>query len=294
MSGTWEEVFGRQPWPTDASKAMGAYYTGKYIEIVVRKAKEALNIPMYANAWCGESPCDCEYMDIFHVGCPSLDGMGPDNYGEVLHKYVRPWNKALVQPEFSPAEYYFRALSMGAMVIGQYWQAEVELMRTKATLDLVRTMEPLLVQKRSPGDLLGFTSVLDKRLHKAGSTWEQDYQNLKVKFTATVDHLAGETEWRRSRLHTAGPLLNGNGLIMKMGPDECVITSTKIDVELRLANGGDIGVAWAEQGHFENGKWVKDKDGAVEDNGASLKLSFPTANGQYGQIRLKLTAPSAK
>jgi len=288
-SGTWEEVFGRQPWPNDARKAMGAYYTGKYIAIVVRKAKEALNIPMYANAWCGESPCDAEYMDIFHVGCPSLDGMGPDNYGEVLHKYVRPWN-TLVPPEFSPAEHYFRALSMGALLVGQYWQPEVELMRTKATFDLVRTMEPLLVQRRNPGDLLGFTPVLDKKLHKAGATWEQNYQNLRITFTATVDHLPGETEWRDSRLHTAGPLLNGNGLIIRMGPDDYIITSTKIDVDLRRADGSDLGVAWAEQGHLEQGRWVKDKDATVETAEKSLKLKFPTENLKYGQIRLKLAA----
>jgi hypothetical protein len=292
-SGTWEEVFGKQPWPTDGRKAMGAYYTGRYIEIVVRKAKEALDIPMYANAWCGESPCDWEYMDIFHIGCPSLDGMGPDNYGEVLNKYIRPWNN-LVQPEFSPAEHYFRALSMGALLVGQYWQAEVELMRTGATFDLVRTMEPLLVKKRGPNELLGFTPVLDKKLHKAGSTWEQDYQDLKVKFTATVDHLPGETEWRDYRLHTGGPLLNGNGLIIKMGPDEYVITSTKIDVELRRADGSDIAAALAEQGHFENGTWVKDKDATVEASGKSLKHKFPTANLEYGQIRLKIAAPAPK
>jgi hypothetical protein len=219
--------------------------------------------------------------------------MGPDNYGEVLHKYIRPWN-VLVQPEFSPAEHYFRALSMGALLVGQYWQAEVELMRTKATFDLVRTMEPLLVQKRNPGDLLGFTSVLDKRLHKAGSTWEQDYQDLKVKFTATVDHLVGETEWRDSRLHTAGPLLNGNGLIIRTGPDEYVITSTKVDVELRRADGGDIAAVWAEQGHFESGKWVKEKDTPVETAGKSLKFKFPTANGRYVQIRLRIAASAEK
>jgi len=290
-SGTWEEVFGKQPWPNDARKALGAYYTGKYIEIVVRKAKEALNVPMYANAWCGESPCDSQFMDIFHIGCPSLDGMGPDNYGDVLGQYIRPWNN-LVQPEFSPAEHYFRALSMGALLVGQYWQAEVELMRTRATFDLVRTMEPLLVQKRNPGDLLGFTPVLDKKLHKAGSTWEQDYQDLKVKLTATADHLPGETEWRDYRLHTGGPLLNGNGLIIRMGPDDYVITSTKVDVELRRADGHDIAAASAEQGHFENGKWVKEKDATVEAAGKSLKLKFPTENLRYGQVRLKLTAPA--
>jgi len=39
-SGTWEEAFGKQPWPNDARHVLGAYYTGKYIEIVVRQVGE--------------------------------------------------------------------------------------------------------------------------------------------------------------------------------------------------------------------------------------------------------------
>jgi len=66
------------------------------------------------------------------------------------------------------------------------------------------------------------------------------------------------------------------------------ITSTKIDVDLRRADGSDIGVAWAEQGHFEQGRWVKDGPGAVETTGQSLKLRFPKENLKYGQIRLKV------
>jgi hypothetical protein len=84
-------------------------------------------------------------------------------------------------------------------------------------------------------------------------------------------------------------LLNGNGLIIRMGPDDYVITSTKIDVELRRADGSDIGVASAEQGHFEQGKWVKDGAATIETTGQSLKLRFPKENLKYGQIRLKVT-----
>ena len=121
---------------------------------------------------------------------------------------------------------------------------------------------------------------------KAGYSWEQDYQDLKVKFTLT-----GDTADDTYLPHTVGPVLGPNGLIMKMGPDEYIITSTKADVELRRAKGGDIGVALAEQGHFESGRWVKDKDATVETAGKSLKLRFPTENLKYGQIRLKIAAP---
>jgi hypothetical protein len=299
-SGTWEEVLSRRDIGTGPGESariiMGVYHTGKYIETVVRMAKQSLNIPMYANAWCGESPCDSEYMDIFHVGCPSLDGMGPDSGGDVLFKWKRPWN-VLVQPEFSMVENYFRALSDGALLSGQYWNGEVELVRSRPTFDLVRTMEPLLVQKRNPGDLLGFTTaphsayggVDPKKLPKAGTVWEQDYQDLKLKFTYTADWVL---EWL-APVHTAGPVLNGNGLIIRIGPDEYILTSTKIDVELRRADGSAMGLAWAEEGHFADGKWVKEKDAPVGGMGVSLKLRFPTANGQYGHVRLKLAAPNA-
>jgi hypothetical protein len=297
-SGTWEEVFGNKPLPpdpradgaSDARLAMGAYYAGKYIEAVVRKAKEALNIPMYANAWCGESPCDSAYMDIFHIGCPSLDGMGPDSPGDNLFQWVRPWNM-LVEPEFSAPENYFRALSLGALLNGHYFANEVEVGARAPIGAVVRAMEPVLVTKRNPGDLLGFYppgSNHGKRLPKAGHSWEQDYQNLKVKFTLT-----GDTADDTYLPHTAGPVLGPNGLIMRMAPEEYVITSTKVDVVLRRADGSDIATALAEQGHFESGKWVKDKDLTPETDGKSLMLKFPTANMQYGQIRIKLV-PGAK
>jgi hypothetical protein len=289
-AGNWSQLFGMRDGGNkdDARRALGAYYTGKYIEIVVRKAKEALNIPMYANAWCGASPCDNEFMDIFHMGCPSLDGMGPDNPGEVLHKYVRPWNM-LVEPEFSAPEHYFRSLSFGALLNGHYFANEVEIGARAPIGAVVRAMEPVLVTKRNPGDLLGFYppgSNHGKKVPKAGHSWEQDYQNLKVRFTLT-----GDTADDTYLPHTAGPVLGPNGLIMKMDPDEYIITSAKVDVELRRADGSDIATALAEQGHFESGKWVKDKDAAVEAAGKSLKLKFPTENLRYGQIRLKIAAP---
>jgi hypothetical protein len=295
-SGTWEEVFGNKPLPpdpradgaSDARLAMGAYYAGKYIEAVVRKAKEALNIPMYANAWCGESPCDSAYMDIFHIGCPSLDGMGPDSPGDNLFQWIRPWNM-LVEPEFSAPENYFRALSLGALLNGHYFANEVEVGARAPIGAVVRAMEPVLVTKRNPGDLLGFYppgSNHGKRLPKAGHSWEQDYQNLKVKFTLT-----GDTADDTYLPHTAGPVLGPNGLIMRMGRDEYIITSTKVDVELRRADGGEIAAAWAEEGHFERGTWVKEKDAMVEGSGKSLKLRFPTENLKYGHLRLKIAAP---
>jgi hypothetical protein len=195
----------------------------------------------------------------------------------------------LVEPEFSAPENYFRALSLGALLNGHYCANEIELGARAPIGAVVRAMEPVLVTKRNPGDLLGFYppgSNHGKRVPKAGHSWEQNYQDLKIKFTLT-----GDTADDTCLPHTVGPVLGPNGLIMKMGPDEYIITSTKADVELRRADGSDIATALAEQGHFENGTWVKDKDATVEAGGKALKLTFPTENWKYGQIRLKLAAP---
>ena len=206
ITGTWEEVF-YSSYDQDSlkistgRKVMGIYYTGKYIEIVVRKAKEALNIPMYANAWVGASPCDSEFMDIFHIGCPSLDGMGPDNPGDILYKYVRPWNM-LVEPEFSGPENYFRALSLGALLNGCYFADEVEIQPRAPLNAVVRAMEPALVTKRNPGDLFAL------------SRGKKSYQNLEVQCTST-----GRGGSERTA-QTVGPILGPNGLIVRMGPDE--------------------------------------------------------------------------
>ena len=68
---------------------------------------------------------------------------------------------------------------------------------------------------------------------------------------------------------------------------------TKVDVEVRLRSGGDIAPAVAEEGHFENGRWVKERVAIVEDGGDALKLTFPTGNLRYRQIRLKITNPKS-
>jgi len=52
-------------------------------------------------------------------------------------------------------------------------------------------------------------------------------------------------------------------------------------------------VAWAAEGHFQNGQWMKEKDAATEAHGDSIKLSFPRENLKYGQIRLKITHPDS-
>jgi hypothetical protein len=38
---------------------------------VAKGGKAALNLPMFINAWRGESPCDHRYMDVFAAAAPN-------------------------------------------------------------------------------------------------------------------------------------------------------------------------------------------------------------------------------
>jgi len=296
--GNWHELFGMRDGGTgkagdeDTHTIMGAYYTGKYLDIVASAAKQALNIPIYCNAWMGASATDVQLFDLFHVGAPHIDGIAGDNpnWEGVQRLYKRPWNVVAAPSEFCLPESHFSAVADGAFGFGQWLSPDFELNAYRPVNLMILSMEPLLVQKNLDGkSLLGFAQFPDSwgsKLHpKAGETWEETYQNMIVKFTTMTAAGANKT------YNTTGQILNGNGLIMKMDADDYVVTATKIDVELRYADGQPMRVARAEQGHFETGKWVKEEEATVEAAGNSLKLRFPTENWKYGQIRLKLVAP---
>ena len=274
-SGTWNDVFGA----ANGRKAMCIYYMGVYSDTVINIMRRSWNIPTYCNTWCDQSPCDHNYMDIFHAGVPGMDGMGPDLLGSCsnysyVYKWKRSWN-SLVIPEACNIESRFTAIADGALLSGLYADAEQMGCRGGPTGKVIINMMPAICAHRYNGNMLAFN---------AGG--QQNYQNLAVNATVTVSGRGGVSE-------ITGPGVGANGCILKMGPDEYCITSTKTDVSLQYAAGGAIGVAWAEQGQFSNGTWVKRQNATVVNNGTSLQFSFPTTNGVYGQVRFKLKSQTA-
>jgi len=244
-SGKWKDVLMRRdisPDNTSARQMMGVYYTGRYLDIVAATAKQGLNIPIYCNAWMGVSATDLIQFDIFHVGAPHIDGIAGDNpdWEGVQRLYKRPWNVVAAPSEFIMPECHFSAIADGAFGFGQWLSPDFELNAYRPVNMMILSMEPLLVKKNLDGtSLLAFYQIPDSwgcAAHpKSGETWEKPFQDMIAKFTTTTTAAQNKT------FNTTGQVLNGNGLIMKMAADEYVVTSTKIDVELRYADGRPSG-----------------------------------------------------
>lgn len=175
-AGTWTDVFGR-----DGERAFGVYYMGMYQEALISEAKKVLPLPFYCNAWAGESPCWPDYMDIFHVAAPSLDGMGPDSYNgddytaweTNVGKARRPWNSVVVPEQHQSVKSIWRAIAThGAFLRGQYYDVEgLDWLKSRQTYDLIGQMMPVLTARKGTGDLApGDYVVVSRRIDVALSS----------------------------------------------------------------------------------------------------------------------------
>lgn len=296
-AGTWATVFGDS---NDANKVFAVYSMGLYEEALLRAAKAVLPVPMYCNAWIGESPCWPDFMDVFHVAAPSFDGMGPDSYNadnqdaweRNVAAAVRPWNSLVVPEQHQSIKSLWRAIAKyDAFLSGQYWDVEGgEWLKSQETYALVTEMMPVMMPKKGTGDLLGFY----QNQQKAGASWTEPFDDLTVKLTPTVDHAVfkryedGHPGPQPTIDNRTGGELDGCGLIMKLGSGDYVITSTRIDVELARTAGNAIDVRSAETGRFERGQWTSEGAATVDRAGSAIRIAFPKQNRKYAQVRVVL------
>jgi len=299
-AGTWSEVFGDTTDST-SDRIFGIWCFGHlYIEPLIDDLKKVLPIPLYMNAWQHESPSSYNYMDVFHAAVPSLDGMGPDAYGD-LDKWeedvglsYRPWLRMTIPEQHHTANALWRAVgTYNTLLSGQYYDVEgSDWLCSRETYDIFTAMYPLIASKRGTSDIIGFF----QSRHSAGESWSEYFNDLKITYTATVRphtfaQFIKETPAPCEKINnvTLGEL-DGCGLLVSLGNGEYVLTSTRLDVAFSYINGGGIRVSDAQIGHFENGKWISEGTAKVEQDGERVRFSFPTENRRYGQVRFKLAS----
>jgi hypothetical protein len=294
-AGTWAEVFGDD---NNGSRVFGVWTAGTYIQSLITDLKKVLNVPYYMNAWQHESPSSYSYMDVFGAAVPSLDGMGPDAYGN-LDKWEedvglswRSWNHMTIAEQHHTAQAIWRAIgNYNAMISGEYYDVEgLDWLCSRETYDLLNEMAPLIASKRGTGDMLGFF----QSRRSAGESWSEYFHDLKITYTATVRphtfaQFVKEVPAPCEKINNVAlGELDGCGLLISLGNREYVITSTRMDVTLSYINGGPIAVADAQTGHFQNGDWVSEGPASVQQQDEGVRFSFPTENRHYGQVRFKL------
>jgi hypothetical protein len=214
--------------------------------------------------------------------------MGPDvymdgaGYSRELSLSVRSWNN-LVVPEnnsgtASAVRPWVAYATHNALLYANYWGSENRFSRCGETYALMTEMAPVLLEKKGTGEMMGFV----QEVAKAGESWEEIFQGYKIRFAA-VDSIspAGEIN------SITGGRTPGGGCIVRMAPSDFIVVGTRVKAAWAAKDGGRVEVASAEEGRFEKGRWVKEKEVVLPVEGKAVLLSFPGESGKYAQYRLR-------
>ncbi len=272
-AGTWAEVFGDS---TRADEIFMAWHYARFVQAVAARGKAAYNIPMYVNTWlAGDDTTPGDYpsggpqprvMDVWRAAGQGLDFYAPDlyasNFVEWCKRYHRDGNP-LYMPETrggtAGAANVFYALGEEAGFGFSPFGIESEMDEKgdlAASYHAIASLEPLLLEHQSAGDVHGF--VLDK------SHSSVDFTMSGYTVHVVLDEIFG--------YHAE----NGFGLIMAMGKDEFLGLGKGFRVSFtpRATGGPQVGIGAVDEGTFEDGKWVPGRrlNGDENDQGKGWRF----------------------
>lgn len=259
--GTWEELFGKG---LATDEIFQAWTYAKYTEAVTRAGKEAYNIPMFVNAALprtgrkpGEYPSAGplpHIMDIWQAAAPSLDMLSPDFYNPDFKYwndlYVRRGN-ALFIPEirFEPSDGvkalyaigHYGAVGFSPFSIESTAKPEEE--NIGKAYKILSQLQPYII-----GNNMKMEGVLmDKKV------LTNDLQFGDYVFTVSHDLTLG---WSPKAKDEEWPM--SGGIIIQTATDEFWVAGSGIVITFsdKRSVKKSIGILEAEEGSFENGKWV--------------------------------------
>jgi len=168
-SGTWAEVFGTN---AASDEVFMSWAFGRALQKITAAGKQALPIPMYANAWLGPQPGQTtpgQYpsggpvagmLDVWRAAAPALDLFSPDIYiadfKGACSKYVRSGNP-LFFPESRPSvpNYFWAVGQQNALGVSPFgvedFAANAALAAANETL---RGLAPLILTNRAAGKVM--------------------------------------------------------------------------------------------------------------------------------------------
>ncbi|MFL6352766.1 MAG: DUF5597 domain-containing protein [Bryobacteraceae bacterium] len=254
-NGTWEQIFGASP-RTD--EIFMAWNYARYVHTVAAAGKAAYNLPMYVNTWlAAEDTTPGDYpsggpqprvVDIWKAAGKALDIYTPDiyqaNFAEWCRRYHGSSNPLFI-PETNGAGtgganafYAFgehAAIGFSPFGIDSWNDAENELGKSYHVLE---QLTPLLVEHQAKGDIHGF--VIDK-----------SHPSVKVVLEGFLVDVSLDEIF-------ASHAEKGFGVLLVSGPNEFLGAGKGFRVSFRPANeDGKAGLASVDEGHFENGKWIR-------------------------------------
>ena len=259
--GTWEEVFGTG---ARTEEIFMAWYFAIYTNRVTEAGKAEYPLPMFVNAALirpnyqpGQYPSAGplpHLMDVWRAAAPKIDFLAPDIYFPNVAEWTRKYDRS-GNPLFIP-EIQFNNLagvnalytagahdSMGfsPFAIENGNEENSETLRT--SYDILRQLEPLLIENQGRGTMIGVLA-------------ETVEQRQPQRFFLNGYALNVTYERAQNVPNTVVP--PSGGLIIALGKDEFLIAGTGFVTVFEVNSPGDqiVGILSAQEGRFENGKWI--------------------------------------
>jgi len=275
--GNWTANYGER-----APEAFMAYHTARYIGAVAAAGKAAYDLPLYANVWPREQPgllrpgesspsggAVSWLLPQWRALTPAIDVIGVDNYDtnvapytEIARAYDVPGNPLFV-PETGGSIAHARH---AFWTVGQPYSVGISKFGIGPDFGLKdgkTTEEPIALDYRLLGGAAAFLVPLRDAGHVRAAVEEDGMANIPMSFSA-VDLVARFGEVRDGY---GGPRGQGNAdlsgrvLAAEAAPDRFLITGASANLKFatKLGQRGSVQLLTVEEGHFDNGRWVRER-----------------------------------
>ncbi len=275
--GDWTASYGER-----APEAFMAYHTARYIGAVAAAGKRAYDLPLYANVWPREQPGLLRPGDSSPSGgavswllpqwralAPAIDVVGVDNYDtnaapymEIARAYDVSGNPLFV-PEtggsMAHARHAFWTLAQPyAVGIGKFG-----IDTGFGIKDGKQIEEPIALDYRLLREAVPFLVPLRDAGQVRVAVEEDGMANVPLVF-GDVDLVACFGDVRDGY---GGPRGQGNGdlsgrvIVARAAADRFLLTGVSANLRFatRLGRAGSVQLVSVGEGHFEGGRWVRDR-----------------------------------
>ena len=283
---TWTEAFGPR-----AEQFFMTWHMARYVEEVARAGTAEWDLPVMVNAALGDAFTDegghvgpsggpnWNALPIWRIAAPSVDAYGPDIYtsdANAVHRYLDRYGEGkwpLVVPEIGNAREYARfvwpTLGRGGVMFSPFGMDASGF--SNYPLGAAELDEETLEAFAAPYRLLAPAARDWARIAMDYPTWgtargpeDADQSHTMGRWKVTTQYarwMFGEDDWSFAG-QTEHPLKDeptGGAMLAQLDEDTFLLTGRNVRVRLALSNpmaGEHEQIIEAQEGHFENGKWV--------------------------------------
>jgi hypothetical protein len=283
-SGTWQEVFGKEPM---TNEIFMAWNYALYVDRVTKAGKAEYNLPMYINVDLGEKIGQYSsggalpiVLNVWQQGAPNIDVIAPDiylpNFADWCALYNRSGNPLWIPETRADAANAFYAIgkhaAMGITPFGIERSADASTPYAKA-YDVLAQAAPAILEAQAKGAI---AAVMLNAAAPAQSVKMGNY---------TLDFTMGRGRRPPAPTPGAGAATPGPGaaaaaesyaLVIGVGPDDYIILGNGVQATFSgsVPSPSAAGIGLLEEGVYVDGRWVPGR----RLNGDDIMMNYDSTN----------------